>query len=370
MTIRKPITQAGGRHARTHKGPSDLEVAALRLGRYPFAGGIKYYMERKRGVWKNDTTVPVRERDLRRIGNVLEDLKRRGKVATTDPRHMKEVDIRSFAVEIKHLDPNTQALLLRLLNGYLKFMKNRVLDDMIELGELVVPSAGPKPVRFIELHDLGRIFDATHDLKGWTGSVSRGMVALYYATGLWPSELRLAEFRDLDLRRARIFVRHPKGESNWASQVWVDIIREDMMPLIERYVEERESYLSERDASKAIALFPNLRAGSGFYSANRFRVFKQRIAEAAGVDFSLKMFRSTLCTMTVNEDLSRLPAMSVQLRHSSPETTKKFHAAIDRSAAGRQLRDAWKENPVIKPLDLREQKHPLIDSRFEVSGYV
>ncbi len=340
----------------------------MRLGRYPFAAGIKYYMERKRGVWKADTTIPVRERDLHRMADIFEDLKARGKISTTDPRHLKEGEIRTYAVEIKNLDPDTQALQLRLLNGYLKFMRNRALDDMLDLGEFVIPSAGPKPIKYIEPEDLSKIFEVVEGFKGWTGCVCRGMVANYFGSGLRPSELRLAEAKDLDLKRGRIFVRHPKGESNWASQVWVDIIREDMLPMIERFVTDRKSYLLEKGA-KNEALFPNLYSGNGFYSQNRFREFKQRIAEASGVDFSLKMFRSTLCTMTVNEDLSRLPAMSVQLRHGSSETTRKYYANIDRSAAGRQLRAAWRETPVIRPLALKEQKHPSIDSKFEVSGY-
>ena len=80
-------------------------------------------------------------------------------------------------------------------------------------------------------------------MEGWTGSICRGMVALYFGTGLRPSELRLAELRDLDIKKARIFVRHPKGEGNWASAVWVDIIRMDMMPMIEQYARERKEYL-------------------------------------------------------------------------------------------------------------------------------
>ena len=87
-------------------------------------------------------------------------------------------------------------------------------------------------IKFIGADDLGAIFDTVSKMEGWTGSICRGMVALYFGTGLRPSELRLAELRDLDIKKARIFVRHPKGEDNWASAVWVDIIRMDMMPMI------------------------------------------------------------------------------------------------------------------------------------------
>ena len=69
-------------------------------------------------------------------------------------------------------------------------------------------------------------------------------------------------------------------------------------------------------------------------------MFEAKYSKESGIDFSLKMFRPTLCTMTVNGDLSLLPAMSVQLRHESPDTTSEYYAAIDRSVAGKQLREA------------------------------
>ena len=89
------------------------------------------------------------------------------------------------------------------------------------------------------------------------------------------------------------------------------------------------------------------------------------------------MFRPTLCTMTVNGDLSLLPAMSVQLRHKSPDTTSEYYAAIDRSVAGKQLREACSKTPLSHDypdrtdngLDVIAAKPPLIDFRNGVSGY-
>ncbi len=50
--------------------------------------------------------------------------------------------------------------------------------------------------------------------------------------------------------------------------------------------------------------------------------------------------------MTVNGDLSLLPAMSVQLRHKGPDTTSEYYAAIDRSVAVKQLREACSKTPL------------------------
>ena len=144
----------------------------------------------------------------------------------------------------------------------------------------------------------------------------------------------------------------------------VDIIREDVMPLIEQYVRERGEYLKAKGFPKAKALFPNINGGKDdFYSDNRFRMIKQKVVKASGVDFKLKDFRSTLTTMTVSGDQSRLNGMSNQSRHESPSTTQKFYNRVELSKAGKRLKDVWKENPVIA------QKDPVIENRFEMTGY-
>lgn len=56
--------------------------------------------------------------------------------------------------------------------------------------------------------------------------------------------------------------------------------------------------------------------------------------------------------------------MSVQLRHSKLETTQKYYACIERGQAGKQLRDAWMENPI------KMHENPVIESDFDYTGYV
>ena len=97
----------------------------------------------------------------------------------------------------------------------------------------------------------------------------------------------------------------------------------------------------------------------GYFSAYRFNSIKREIEEISGVQFRLKDFRSTLTSITVNGDMSLLPTMSAQLWHSSLNTTQKFYYRMERGVAGKQLRDAWKNNPINAQKPVIDKKNRL-----------
>jgi integrase/recombinase XerD len=334
----------------------------LRLGRHPFLGGIGPYIESRKGSWNQDTTTKEERRKLEQMGRMFEDLKAQGRVSTTDPRYITKGDVLEFMAELRKVDPSYQAKQIGRLKQYLGFYKNHVIDDMKYEG-IRTPKAHKKAVRALDSDELSAIFGSLDELEGWTGSLARGMIVLYFGTGLRPTELRLAHYEDLNLKKGTLFVRHPKGQGNWASPEEVLITRQDMMPLIERYLRERAAHLRMMGSIKAKALFPNLLSENGFYSANRFNQIKHKVEKASGVNFKLKDFRSTLTTMTINGDMSRVMGMSAQLRHTDPNTTLKFYNRIERGIASKKLKDVWRESPVIV------SKTPSIENRFEISGY-
>jgi len=353
-------TRRSGKYAGTSATADDRGIKSMRLGRYPFAAGIPMYARSKVGCWNPNSTMVEESRKLRQIGRQFETLKKDGKVPSADPRLIRWVDVQEWMLTIRHLDPDVQGAQIMRLNGYLRFFRNYSIQHQLDAG-FRLPRRARRTIRVIDEDDLPVIFEAAMRIKGWTGSVARGMMALYFATGVRPSELRLAEFNDLDMTRLRFFVRHPKGEGNWASPEWVNIIRGDVIPLIDNYLRERSAFLASVDRSDEVPLFPKQK-GTGFYSANRFRQIKQMVVKESGINFRLKDFRSTLCSMTVQEDRSRLPDMAAQLRHSIA-TAERYYAAIDRSRAGRRLKDAWKDNQIV----IRQTT--AIDDDNEVTGY-
>ena len=344
------------------------EVGGLRLGCRPFAAACTQYLERRKRMVKPNTFAEE-ERKYPAMAATFEELKAQGKVRSTDPRRIDEDAIWAYVAwmrspthtkERRPLTPSTQTLYLRMLERLLTHFGNHVIAEM-RRGGADLPKAGERPIRAIAEDDLDLIFEAVRDMTGWRGSVAEGMVALYFGTGVRPTELRTALFCDLNLKKHYLHVRNPKGLGKWAEAEDVEIIREDMEPLIRRYVKERAEYLRERGVLDHPALFPSLHKDSkdGFYSANGFRMIKARIEETSGVEFKLKDFRSTLTSITVDEDPSLLNSMSVQLRHKNTTTTQRFYARTQKGKIGRQLRERPKErmfgqdtkNPAIHPVN-------------------
>lgn len=358
--------RAGGNHAKKYrKEDPDPEVSSMHLGRYPWLAGVPHFVERKKGVWNPDTTAPNNQARLMMIGHELGELKAEGRITTTDPRHMKESDILEYAAFIRKRDPGYQGNILNLMNGYLRFFRNHALDDLLESGDLRIPKGPVKPIKALEVEEMRDLFVALDGLKGHRGSVARGLVAGYFGTSVRPSELRLTEFKDLDLKRMRIFIRHPKGEGNWASPEWVNIIRGDVVPMLERYLREREQRFEGR---KVVPLFPT-RDGT-FYGRSSLCNLANWISEQTGIEFTFKDFRPTVTSIIINEDPSLEPAMSIHNRHASGDTTRKFYEKIKKGKVTATLSDVWKKNSVIQqpPVSI-EQKTPLIESKWEVTGY-
>ncbi len=124
----------------------------------------------------------------------------------------------------------------------------------------------------------------------------------------------------------------------------------------------RADFLASHGRSAEIELFPK-QVGTGFYSANRFRMIKQKIVREAGVDFMLKDFRPTLTSMTIAEDPSLLTEMSWQLRHASTSTTEKFYNAVKRGRAGKKIKEMWRKSRLCT-----DRATTAIDDDNEVTG--
>jgi len=286
------------------------------------------------------STINEHSSKIRRFVPVFEELQTQGKISSIRPADLTEQDVRYFVQGLRDRDiaPRTQQKYLQLLNCYLRHVNNMAVEiarKKLKITEERVP------IEALSVNEIGKVFKTIEEMEGWRGSVARGMIYLAFQTLARPTEIRTALYKDLDIISRRFYVRNPKGKGTFAAGQYVDMLRPDFMPQIERYVADREFHLLRRGKSSAY-LFPNLYGEiNDVYSANAQRVIMREVSHRSGVDFSLKTFRATGADLIISADPSKLFIVSAQLRHGSIATTQKYYADIQRSSVARQLGDTY-----------------------------
>lgn len=323
------------------------DLKTVRLGRYPFRAAVKYYCAFQEGNL-GPTTMEVDRRKLIQFSGVFEELKMNKRITSTDPRQFIQPHITEFTIWMKkrNLNLSTQEKYLQILDRLLQIFGNNVVPEMRKDPLVHLPKGvRDKPIRVLTVEDVQKIFDASKKVRGYTGIVLRGTVAIMFGTAIRPKELIGAHVEDVDLNTKMYYVRHPKGEGTWAEPQWTPIIRGDMIPKIREFITERNAYLEKRGIqSEYLFVNPSTMQPFADYS---FRRMKQRLEKLSGVNFQLKDFRSTLATLLVEGDLSNIPAVSLLLRHKSIETTSTYYTRINKMKEIKQaLDEVWKNQSI------------------------
>lgn len=318
------------------------------MGRYPFRAGIPHFIE-ARSPYCTTTTIAEDARKLRYFARVFEGLRAEGKAGTTDPRHMGRREVEAFLTWMKArgLSSSTRAKYLKILDHYLTSWGNRTISDLRLDRTITLPRGHEAPpIRALTVEELQRILDATYSMQGWRGQAVRGLIALGFGTGCRPKEILNAETADIDLRRARFYVRHPKGEGTWGVPQWIPIIRKDMLPFLEELVTARGRLEGPGTGSRH--LFPSVDPRRPI-SGNTMRMYKAETERITGIKWAIKDLRSTFASVTVAGDVARLKAVSLQLRHSSVKNTEKYYAKINtEQEIEATLGDVWREHPIVR----------------------
>lgn len=326
------------------------------MGRYPLMAAAEVYLK-KREMQVGPNTIANERRIVRFFVGEIEQMREHGKMATTNPKEFGPKEVRAFLDWMRDpkvhrggrpLDPDTQVRYISKLEGILEMNDNRVIHRMREEGYSLPQKAGRKPIRAISRPDLEKIQSAAlkvrncrNEPKGWRRAKSALITTMYVATGLRPSELRLAHMEDLDVRRWRLYVRFPKGAGVWAQNRTVAIMPPYRQAVL-TYLEEREKMLQYYGREQATFLIPNVRNGKDSpYSSNHFRELKKEVEELSGISFKLKDFRPTFATTSVEKDPNLLVDVSAQLGHANIATTQRYYAQISAESAGTRLERAW-----------------------------
>ncbi len=337
--------------ARAEASARDLrreDLSKAHLGRKPFTASIRYYEAFQEGRLSR-TTMEVDLRRLRSFAAFFEGLAESGACGSVDPRRMDEATVNEFLIWMREegLKESTAEGYVKILNRLLSLFGNPVIEEMRKKPWLYRFPKAPRdtPISALSREELQAVIDATYNLAGWSGEAFRGMLALAFATAARPKEVLSAQREDLDLEGRQFYVRHPKGEGTWGVPQWVPIVREDMVPLIAALLEGRARTMGELGVASPYLFFNPLTETP--YSIQSMRKVKRKVEELSGVRFCIKDMRSTFATLTVNDDVTRIGAVSAQLRHSSTETTLRYYARINPEEAIRKdLGDAWTETAI------------------------
>jgi len=338
-----------GRAATVKRDPNKdyyANPARVRLGSRPFKAGIMYYIVRNE-AYILETTIKENARKLYYFADVFLELKREGKVRTTDPRHMDRQEIEAFMVWLRRQDlqVSTRRKYLSVLDSFLLFWGNNIIREMKSRHEFNAILRGQEnDVRYIEYEDLQKIFDCIRTWPGYEGIILRGYIALIFSIAGRPKEIIAAEVGDVNTEDWLYYVRHPKAEGSWGKREWVPIIRADMHPIITRFLVERKAYLlSVGVRSRYLFLNPETQAP---YSLKYIRKLKRQVEMATGVEFQLKEFRSTYATITYAHAPEMSGAISKQMRHGDESNTRKYYIAYTNKQAADRLKDEWKKSGI------------------------
>lgn len=318
----------------------------MRFGRRPFLYGISIYEERK-STFMSPVTVTENVRKLRQFERTFTEMKQKKIISTTDPRHIGEEEIEAFMGHMRRreLSVVTRRSYIKVLNSFLTFFNNDIIERMRETGQISIATKGEQqPIHFLQVDSLQRIFDAADIIEGPRGIMVRGYMALIFGIAGRPKEVIMAHVEDVDLAGKRFFVRHPKGEGSYGQRMWIPIIREDMIPRIERFLVERMEYLAQKGLESPF-LFVNPHTALPM-TLNTMRHFKSDVEALSGVRFQLKDFRSSYATITYSESPELKFAISRQMRHAKSDTTESYYIAFDIAQASKQLEGAWKKTAI------------------------
>lgn len=321
-------------------GISTLMATGSKAVENPFLEGMESYIDSMFGICSASTIIE-RGRKLRYIARIFSELHTEGKIQNLVPANITVKDLQMFVhwMRTHDLDVATQQKYLQIVNGYFQFNDNNAVITIRTKLKLSVPR---KPIKSLTVEEMGKIFKTVEAMKGWRGSIARGMIYLAFQTLGRPSEIRTAELKDLDMIKQRLYIRNPKGKGTVASGQWVDLLRPDFMRHIEKYLAEREIYLVKK-GRKSEYLFPNFYMGEdGFYSSNAQRKLIREISCRSGIEFSMKTLRATGTDLFVSADMSNIYPMSAQLRHSDVSITQRYYADIQRGNVRNQLGDSYK----------------------------
>lgn len=313
------------------------------MGRYPFVCAYRKYLKNARARL-GESTIAERERKLHFLASVVQDLKEKGAISSSNPSMLTEDDIIEIFLALKDrgIKCSTLRKYLQLLKSVCRECKNRVVEDMLADGKIKVGTDRQEPFS-LDQEDLRQIIEACRQVGGWKGEVCCFSVAMLTFLRLRPGELRQASLKDLDVRKGTFLIACPKGKGRYA-EVKRLTLPDVLKPYVVGFLTARSELLRSRgiDESKVTALIPAISSkGVGIYSQQGFGRLKDEVMKQAGITFKWKDYRPTGGQLALDAGVP-IDQVSQSMRHASTQTTERYYCRARAEPAFARVNEAYK----------------------------
>lgn len=333
------------------------------MGRYPLKSAIRRYMEATKDYYAPKTL--MERRNI--LGTIERDFAKKrqeNRELRAEPANWGEREIISVMLAMKErgLSLSSQRQELAILRGLLRFLGNPVLDQLRAKNPHIFPKASSERKPSLTDDHLAKVLRATEGFRGWRGECIRFVLATYAHTGMRLSELRLAEYSDLNLNNWTIRVSHPKGERSYGTPRVIPI-PPPLRPIIGRFLREREKVLAKRGLlGTRFLVFPE-RNPNRPVAKSTIEDWVHEISKKSGVEFTVHSLRRTYGQNLLNRGVS-IEAVSIALGHSSTATTERYYCRKDSDLAKLEILRAYEGTET-----LLSGQTPLIERKTEITGY-
>ncbi|HTY46646.1 MAG TPA: site-specific integrase [Methanomassiliicoccales archaeon] len=317
------------------------------MGRYPFACACRRYLRNSRARL-GESTIEERERKLRFLSRMVQQLYDAEKIENSNPTKLSEADVIEIVVALKADNARKRSTVrkyVQMLNSVCRECGNRVVEDMLADGRIRIGNDVQEPF-CLDWQELTTILEACRKVGGWKGEACRFSIAMLTFLRLRPSELRTASLRDLDTRKWTFLVANPKGKGLYGESKRLpvpDVLR----PFVLDFLKARGSMLASKGIRGSETLVPAVSSkGVRVYSQQAFGRLKDEVMKKAGIRFKWKDFRPTGGQLALDAGVP-IDQVSRSMRHASTQTTERYYCRARAEPAFARVNEAY--NTIFKP---------------------
>ncbi|MCX6651198.1 MAG: site-specific integrase [Methanomassiliicoccales archaeon] len=326
------------------------------MGRFPCVCAYRRYLNNARARL-GESTIKERERKLHFISTIVQDLKERGTISTSNPYLFTENDVIEIFMTLRNRTVKGRPPKLSTIRKQMQLLKdvcldggNRKVEDLLRIGRIRIGNDHREPFS-LDRDELLEIFQACKEVGGWRGETCRFAAAMFTFLQLRPGELQKALLSDIDTRKWTFLVSNPKGKDLYGEVRRLQV-PDVLKPFVLDFLEARETMLRSKGISCAEPLIPAVSCkGVGCYTQQAFARLKKEIIKRTGIAFKWKDFRPTGGQLALDGGVP-IEQVSQSMRHTSTKTTERYYCRTKADLAFARVNETYnsmfRTEPAIK----------------------